>query len=105
MEGLRPFYGPDIQTDWMIWNTADPITTKTNRAISSGLTGYLSSTLEVFITLPLLVTFLAFFSFAFLICGVLGMVKSCAGASFLEFNVLLTVAGVLFTSYVGLVAD
>ena len=45
--------------------------------ISSGLTGYLSSVLEDFTTFPLLVTFLAFFSLAFLICGVLGMVKWC----------------------------
>ena len=41
--------------------------------ISSGLTGYLSSDLEDFVTLPLLVMFLAFFSLAFLICGVLGI--------------------------------
>ena len=43
--------------------------------ISSGLTGYLSSDLEVLTTLPLLVTFLAFFSLAFLICGVLGILE------------------------------
>eukprot|EP00092_Neocalanus_flemingeri_P027432 GFUD01029752.1.p2 GENE.GFUD01029752.1~~GFUD01029752.1.p2 ORF type:complete len:106 (+),score=1.33 GFUD01029752.1:166-483(+) len=66
-------YGPDIQTDWIIWKTAEPITTNTNRAISSGLTGYLSSDLDDFVTLPLLLMFLAFFSFAFLICGVLGI--------------------------------
>ena len=47
--------------------------------ISSGLTGYLSSVLEVFCTFPLFVTFLAFFSLAFLIWGVLGILRLCAG--------------------------
>merc|ERR1719291_1071876 len=61
--------------DWMIWNTAEPMTTKTNSAINSGLTGYLSSVLEVFCTFPLFVTFLAFFSLAFLIWGVLGILR------------------------------
>lgn len=73
--------------------------------ISSGLTGYLSSVLEDFTTFPLLVTFLAFFSLAFLICGVLGMVNVGAGVSFLEYSNLLKVdGGVLFNSAVGLVA-
>ena len=47
--------------------------------ISSGLTGYLSSVLEVFCTFPLFVTFLAFFSLAFLIWGVLGILRLCVG--------------------------
>ena len=44
--------------------------------INSGLTGYFSSVLEDFTTFPLLVTFLAFFSLAFLICGVLGILTA-----------------------------
>ena len=74
--------------------------------ISSGLTGYLSSVLEDFTTFPLLVTFLAFFSFAFLICGVLGMVK-CAGVgvSVRKYSSLLTVAAVLFTGAVDLLLE
>ena len=31
--------GPDIQMDWTIWKTADPMTTKMNKAKSSGETG------------------------------------------------------------------
>ena len=31
-EVLLSIYGPPVQTDWMIWNTADPLTTNTNRA-------------------------------------------------------------------------
>ena len=105
---IKFVYGPATQMDWMIWNTAEPMTTKTNSAwkqkkwhilqfhmwsvdvdpsvinmkiltISSGLTGYLSSVLEVFCTFPLFVTFLAFFSLAFLIWGVLGILRLCAG--------------------------
>ena len=73
--------------------------------ISSGLTGYLSSVLEDFTTFPLLVTFLAFFSLAFLICGVLGMVKCVGGGvSVRKYSSLLKVAAVLFTGAVGLVA-
>ena len=45
--------------------------------MSSGLTGYLSSDLEDLLTLPRLLMFLAFFSFAFLMLGVLGMVAVC----------------------------
>ena len=45
--------------------------------MSSGLTGYLSSDLEDLLTLPRLLMFLAFFSFAFLMLGVLGMVTVC----------------------------
>merc|ERR1712107_728984 len=56
--------GDPTQTAWMIWNTADPMTTDTNSAISSGLTGYLSSVLEDLVTLPLFITFFAFFSLA-----------------------------------------
>ena len=36
-ERINRFYA--IQTDWIIWKTADPTTTKTNRAKSSGETG------------------------------------------------------------------
>ena len=76
--------------------------------ISSGLTGYLSSDFEVFTTFPLLVTFLAFFSLAFLICGVLGILERrvvlvSVGVSFLDNKDLL--ADVFFSSSsVGLVA-
>ena len=64
--------------------------------ISSGLTGYLSSVLEVLTTFPLLVTFLAFFSLAFLICGVLGILEQrvvlvSVGVSFLNNKDLLAV--------------
>jgi len=33
------FYGPAIQMDWTIWKTAEPMTTKMNRAKSSVETG------------------------------------------------------------------
>ena len=51
--------------------------------INSGLTGYFSSVFEVLVTFPLLVTFLAFFSFAFLICGVLGILMDISEMCFL----------------------
>ena len=66
-------YGPAIQILWTIWNTADPITTKMNNAISSGDTGYCSSFLDVLLTLPRLVMFFWFFSLAFFIRGVVGI--------------------------------
>ena len=40
---LLSVHGPAIQMDWTIWKTAEPITTKMNRASSSGDTGYESS--------------------------------------------------------------
>ena len=56
--------------------------------INSGLTGYFSSVLEVFTTFPLLVTFLAFFSLAFLICGVLGILTDMELLVLTEIQVL-----------------
>ena len=47
--------GPPIHTDWMIWNTADPITTNTNRAWKKNTktvvqNGTLKSTMKNFTT-------------------------------------------------------
>ena len=66
-------YGPAIQILWTIWNTAEPITTKMKSAISSGDTGYCSSFFDDLLTFPRLVMFLEFFSVAFFILGVAGI--------------------------------
>lgn len=54
-----------IRIDWMIWNIAEPHTTKMNSASSHGPTGYFSSTFfDDLGTLPRSVIFLLAFSLA-----------------------------------------
>jgi hypothetical protein len=63
---------------WMIWNTADPQTTKTKRAKSQGPTGYFSSfAFDDLGTFPLNVTFLLAFSLAIRILCLGAMVTLC----------------------------
>lgn len=65
-----------IRIDWMIWNIAEPHTTKMNSASSHGPTGYFSSTFfDDLGTLPRSVMFLLAFSLAMRI--------RCLGAIFL----------------------
>ena len=65
---------------WMIWNTADPQTTKIKRANNQGPTGYFSSAgFNDFGTFPRVLIFLLCFSFASLIlCFVAGIFNCLA---------------------------
>lgn len=79
---FRPSLVYPMRMDWMIWNTAEPHTTKMKRPRSQGPTGYLSSVgLVVLGTFPLIVMFLAAFSLAILI--------RCLGAMVADEGVVL----------------
>jgi len=67
-----------IRMLWIIWKTAEPQTTNTNRANRAGPTGYFSSDgFSDFGTFPLVLMFLECFSLAIRILCLLGILFWC----------------------------